>query len=69
MKHLFRAIDGMILAVTACLTGIIALRPALWVLMPAMLSLFLLINIFPSHCSVEKRKDSTRLQMCSLSLG
>ena len=48
MKHLFRIADGVIFAVTACLSGIVLLYPRLWVMAPFFVMLFLLLNVFPS---------------------
>ena len=63
MKTLFRVLDGLILAFTACLTGIVMLRPALWVLIPAAIVLFLLINLFPSPSNLRFR--TARLRICA----
>ncbi len=40
MKHLFRIADGVIFAVTACLSGIVLLYPRLWVMAPFFVMLF-----------------------------
>lgn len=63
LKYLFRLIDGLIFAVTACLAGMVMLYPALWVIIPVCVPLFLLANIIPSPYNLRFR--SVRLRVCA----
>ena len=63
MKHLFRIADGVIFAVTACLSGIVLLYPRLWVMAPFFVMLFLLLNVFPSPYNLKFK--SFRLRVCA----
>ena len=63
MKHLFRIADGVIFAVTACLSGIVLLYLRLWVMAPFFVMLFLLLNVFPSPYNLKFK--SFRLRVCA----
>ena len=63
MKYVFRIIDGVIFAVTACLAGIVFLYSPLWVIIPMLAVLFLIVNIFPSPYNLKYK--SLRLRVCA----
>ena len=63
LKHVFRIVDGMIFAVTACLAGIVLLNTKLWLLIPMFTALFLLVNIFPSPYNLKFKPF--RLRVCA----
>lgn len=63
MKIFFCVIDGLIIAVTACIYGIVCLRGSLLFLVPVCLILFAVINIFPSPYNLRYKKK--RLRICA----
>ena len=63
MKLLCFVIDGLIIAITACLYGIICLRHSLLFLVPICLLLFIAINVFPSIYNIKYK--NTRLRICA----
>ncbi|MBQ5398184.1 MAG: triacylglycerol lipase [Ruminococcus sp.] len=63
MKTLFRIIDGLIIAATACLCGGIILFPPLLFYIPLFIILFLLINIVPSPPDFSLKR--ARLRVCA----
>ena len=63
MKILCCVIDGLLIAITACLYGIICLRPSLIFSVPICLILFIVINVFPSIYNIKYK--NTRLRICA----
>ena len=63
MKVFFCIIDGLFIAVTSCLYGIVCLQNSLIFSVPIFLLLFIVINVFPSINNVKYK--NTRLRICA----
>ncbi|MBO4433614.1 MAG: triacylglycerol lipase, partial [Clostridia bacterium] len=63
MKTLFIVIDALIIAITACLYGIVCIYQSLLFYALIVLWLFLTVNIFPSAYNFKYKK--TRLRICA----
>ncbi len=63
MKILCCIIDGLLIAITACLYGIISLQQSLLFSVPIFLLLFVAINIFPSIYNIKYK--NIRLRICA----
>ena len=63
MKFIFRAADGLLFALAACMTGLLCWRPALWPVLPPTVVLSLLANVFPTP--LYGRYRTARLRICA----
>lgn len=63
MKLFFRIIDGLLIAVTSCLYGIVCLQKSFLFTVPLFLLLFVAINVFPSISNFKYK--NTRLRICA----
>lgn len=75
MKILSCVFDGLIIALTACLYGIVCFKPSLWFIIPIANLIFLLINIFPSVYRFKLKNARLRILsdgadlLCSFLIG
>lgn len=63
MKTLFCVVDGLIIALTALLFGLVLLVPGAWFVVPIAVILFLIVNVIPSP--VNRKYKKLRLRICA----
>ncbi len=61
MKTIFKIFDWLVISAAACLYGIVYFLPGAWVLIPAIASLFVIVNVIPSPTNFRIKRFRLRV--------